>query len=147
MVVKNNQPILPGPQSERLFTELEHVLGHIAPGEAELVGPNDERTAIPDALYEVIRQAVAALKQGHGVSVVPANEELTSQQAADLLNVSRPFLTKLLDRGDIPFRLSGGHRRIELQELLQYREERSIKRREALRQLAHDAESRGTLAS
>ncbi len=81
------------------------------------------------------------------MSVVPANQELTTQHAADLLNVSRPFLIKLLERGEIPFRLSGTHRRIELQEVLKYKSERSAKRRVALSELAKDAESLGAVKS
>jgi excisionase family DNA binding protein len=142
MTVKRSALILPGPESAALFAEMECFLERIGGGEhAELAAANDERAQVPDALLEVIRQAVAVLKDGHGVGVVPANHDLTTQQAADLLNVSRPFLINLLERGDLKFELTGTHRRIELQELLRYKEERSAKRLAALSEMAKTAES------
>jgi excisionase family DNA binding protein len=142
MTVKRTALILPGPDSGALFAEMECFLARIGGGEhAELAAANDERAQIPAALLEVIRQAVAAMKDGNAVGVVAANYELTTQQAADLLNISRPFLIKLLERGDLKFQLTGTHRRIELQELLRYKEERSARRLAALSEMARDAES------
>jgi excisionase family DNA binding protein len=145
MTLKRSALILPGPESAAVFADIECFLSRIGRGEhAELAAANDERARVPDALLEVIRQAVAALKDGYGVGVLPANQELTTQQAADLLNVSRPFLIKLLERGDLKFQRTGTHRRVALQELLRYSEERSAKRHAALSEMARDAESSGS---
>lgn len=75
---------------------------------------------VPRGAVELLARILAHMANGQGVSVVPANAELTTQQAADLLNVSRPFLIGLLTAGKIEFRLVGKHRRIRAESLLTY---------------------------
>lgn len=81
----------------------------------------DDRVELPPEIYRVVRQVVEALRQGHAVTVAPVTQTLTTQQAADLLGVSRPTVIKLLDEGRIPYERSGSHRRILLRNLLDYR--------------------------
>ncbi|MCC3414459.1 MULTISPECIES: helix-turn-helix domain-containing protein [unclassified Microcoleus] len=71
------------------------------------------------------------------------NRELTTQQAADILNVSRPFLVKLLDEGAIPCVKVGSHRRIQLKDLIIYQEQRKVKRRQGLKELTQFLQEEG----
>src|SRR5262245_3482980 len=68
-----------------------------------LLGPNDESIPLPESVYNVLRQVLGYMSQGKAVSVVPVMEELTTQRAANLLGVSRPFFVGLLNAGVIPF--------------------------------------------
>jgi excisionase family DNA binding protein len=88
-----------------------------------LVGPSSaDRIELPPELYRALRQVVEALRQGLAVTVAPVTQTLTTQQAADLLGVSRPTVIKLVDEGRVPCERVGTHRRILLRDLLAYRE-------------------------
>jgi excisionase family DNA binding protein len=96
---------------------------------------------IPEALRDLLLRGVSELRRGNRVSLLSFGRLLTTQQAAELLGMSRPFLVKLLERGDIPYEMVGTHRRIVLEDVLRYRRERSGRRRLALRELLQDADS------
>jgi excisionase family DNA binding protein len=97
-----------------------------------LVGSDGERIPLPESLARLLRQAVATLIADQPVTIMAVNQELTTQQAADLLNVSRPYLIKLLDAGAIPFGRVGTHRRVRFGDLLGYRRRRDAERRQSL---------------
>jgi len=80
----------------------------------------EEVLTLPRGALELLARVLAHMANGQGVSVVPANAELTTQQAADLLNVSRPFLIGLLNAGQIDYRLVGTHRRIRAESLMAF---------------------------
>jgi excisionase family DNA binding protein len=80
----------------------------------------EETLTVPCGAVELLARILAHTANSQGVSVVPANAELTTQQAANLLNVSRPFLIGLLPTGEIEFRLVGRQRRIRAEPLLKY---------------------------
>ena len=107
-------------------------------GEAQkpyLVRPNGERIDIPESAVEALRIVIDAMADGQSITLVPHDKELTSQEAADILHVSRPHLIKLLDRGDLPFHRVGTHRRIRIEDVLAYRDRRDAERSGALDEL------------
>lgn len=101
--------------------------------QAELAG--DDALVVPREAAVLLATILGYLANGEGVHVMPNSAELTTQQAADYLNVSRPYLIKLLDSGAIPFRLVGRHRRIRYQDLRRYRAEDDLERRRAADEL------------
>jgi excisionase family DNA binding protein len=114
-----------------------------APARAKLVGPDGDQIDIPEDLYGVLRDVVNALSQGLAITIAPHNTMLTTQEAADLLNVSRPTLVRLLTDGEIPHSMRGRHRRVLLRDILDYTERTRADRRTALDQMAAEAEDDG----
>lgn len=88
--------------------------------------------AIAPALSKLLQDILAHVEKGEGITVVPNSKLLTTQQAADILNVSRPYLIKLLEESVLPFTKTGRHRRIEAKELFDYKRIRDAKREKAL---------------
>lgn len=105
----------------------------------------DDRVELPAEVYRALRQVVEAMRHGLAVTVAPQTQTLTTQQAADLLGVSRPTLIRLLDEGAIPFERAGTHRRILLRNLLSYREQRRARQYEALEATAVDLDDEENL--
>lgn len=118
--------------------ELRHMLAMLGTtaAPAKLVGPDGEVIPLTPSAYEALHTVLMCLAAGQGISLVPAHTMLTTNEAADYLNVSRPFLIKLLERGEIPYEMVGTHRRVAFHDLVTYREQRRLKRAEGLRELA-----------
>ena len=99
------------------------------------VEEDGETVTVPRAAVDLLVAVLANMAAGQGVSLVPSHAELTTQQAADLMNVSRPFLVRLLQAGDIEYRLVGTHRRIKAASLLDYLRRDDAERRRAAEEL------------
>lgn len=128
-------------QEAQTFKELEYILS--SAGSTKLVGANGEQIDIPESLSQVLRHVVQAFVKGRIISIIPENCEMTTQQAADFLNVSRPYLIKLLEQGEISHIKVGTHRRIPFQDLMRYKEQRDNKRRQALKELTEFLQDEG----
>ncbi|NUT17938.1 MAG: helix-turn-helix domain-containing protein [Hamadaea sp.] len=121
--------------------ELLDMLRRLGSGRsAELVGPDGARLRLPTPVYEVLREVVQAMARGQAVTIAPHNQRLTTQEAADLLGVSRPTLVKMLDEGLIPFEQPGRHRRVRLRDVLAFQENRRSAREAALDELIEASE-------
>lgn len=112
------------------------------PQHVELVASGDEtaRVTVPVEAFELMVDVLTHLANGHGVTIMPVKAELTTQQAAEILNVSRPYVVKLLEEGAIPHRKVGTHRRIQLEDLLAYKRKDDEERDAVLDALAADAQ-------
>jgi excisionase family DNA binding protein len=129
-------------QKPEEIAKLERILSHEF-AQPKLVGSKGEEIVIPESIYSIFRQIMGAMASGQAISLVPHNHELTTQEAADILNVSRPFLIKLLDQGEIPCIKVGKHRRIRLEDLIFYKQHRDNKRRKHLDRLIEITEEAG----
>jgi excisionase family DNA binding protein len=102
---------------------------------AKLVGPDGKAQSLPLSLYEFLVKLIADLCEGQSVAIVQNDAQLTTVEGARTLGVSRQFLIKLLDRGDIPYHMVGTHRRIYVRDLLAYKADRDSNRRKILDEL------------
>ena len=95
---------------------------------------------LPARLARFVLEAFSQIAQGNAIRLIQIRRELTTHEAADLLNVSRTYLIGLLDKGEIPYRRVGSHRRIGLADLLAYRTKTDRQRKEALAAIATEAQ-------
>lgn len=109
----------------------------------KLVGPTGESISIPESVFYVLERVAEVMARGDSITVVPVGQELTTQQAADLLNVSRQYLVRLLDEGQLVYRRTGKHRRLRVDDVLAFKEQRDRKRRAALDELTRLSEEAG----
>lgn len=102
---------------------------------AALIDPQGNARPIPDEIFRILGQVTDALAAGEGITVVPQGMAMTTQQAADVLGISRPTLVRLLEAGDIAYDKPGRHRRVRLEDLVEYQASFRAERRAALREL------------
>lgn len=96
---------------------------------------------LPAGAVDLLMHVLEAMAAGQGVTLIPESAELTTVQAADVLNVSRPFLIKLLDQKAIPHRKVGKHRRIRMEDVMAYKNAIDREREEVLEQLTREAQA------
>ena len=108
-----------------------------------LVAADGDEALLPDELRRVLTTVVSSMHRGQAVTLAPLAMRLTTQQAADLLGVSRPTLIKLLEDGRIPYETPNRHRRIRLVDLLTFQQTRQTERRQALSELTGDSQDLG----
>jgi len=101
------------------------------------------RVELPTSALRLLVDILAELAEGNAVKVVPVHAELTTQEAADMLNVSRPHLVKLLEEGALPFHRAGKHRRVRFADLMQFKAQRDQASEEAMAALAKQAQELG----
>lgn len=118
---------------------------HKSPSDAIEIGVEGEtdHVKIPASAFKFLSNILDLMAQGKAVSIIPSDTEVTTQQAADMLNVSRPHVVKLLEEGELPFHKVGTHRRIKLQDLEAYRERMEKEREEALTELTRQSQELG----
>lgn len=95
-----------------------------------------ESISIPASAFRLLNDILTEMAKGNAVTLIPVNAELTTQEAADLLNVSRPFLIEQLENGILPYRKVGTHRRILFNDLLAYKQTMNHKRLNSLSELS-----------
>ncbi|HEV7907596.1 MAG TPA: helix-turn-helix domain-containing protein [Pseudonocardiaceae bacterium] len=137
------QTVLP-PDDQDAAADLAELLRVTsAAGPATLTGSDGSRAQLPEAVCRLLHDVVQAMSQGMAITVAPHNTLLTTQEAADLLGVSRPTLVRLLEAGEIPHSTRGRHRRVRLVDLVEYQRATTVAREAALDEMAEDAGEAG----
>lgn len=97
---------------------------------------NTHQIELPTSSLTLLMSILGELANGNAVQVVPVHAELTTQEAANILNISRPHMVKLLEDGKLPFHKTGRHRRVLFADLMNYKEQRDNESRTAMQELA-----------
>ena len=135
-------PIIPSKQDRLRAKAAQHALerrqasGEVTPLEFNDVGHETTMLDLPPVVARLLMDILKETAAGNAVTLVPIHAEVTTQQAADLLNVSRPFLIGLVEKGALPTRLVGKHRRLPLADVLAYKADHFAKRNQVLDELA-----------
>lgn len=134
-------PVVPSARDAKLARDASSLLAPMAKRDLRArVGPKGDATlVVPAAAVQALVVVLTEFARGNAITIVPVESELTTQQAADVLGVSRPFLVKELDAGKIPVRMVGTHRRIRLEDLTRYRDTIDEKRHKVLDKLTKQA--------
>ena len=99
-----------------------------------------ETITIPASAFHLLVDILTQMAKGNAVTLIPVKKELTTQEAADILNVSRPYLVDLLESGAIPFRKVGTRRRVRYEDVIDYKNQIDAQRMQTLEELAAQAQ-------
>jgi excisionase family DNA binding protein len=142
--VLDHQPVTASEEDRPALIKLEDLFDHLEPESTsfQLVSTSGTAIDIPTPVFNLMHQMVTLL-QGNSVTIVPIHKELTTQAAADILNVSRQYLVELLDNQIIPHTKVGTHRRIRFGDLMNYKNDRDAKRQAGLSRMTKKSQQLG----
>lgn len=144
---RSTAPYTPTPDAVALATQALHSFADVVENPPEtitfgVIAPplKDTQITIPSGIFRLIVDVLNAVSRGETVTLLPHKVELTTQEAAALLNVSRPYLVKLLDEGIIPSRKVGVYRRVRARDVIQYKQTERRRQEGILDELASEAQ-------
>lgn len=145
MTMLAHRQMPPSPQDAAIARTSGQLLSRFARSHRPLTlrvrdADQDQSLELPTGVVELLMDILEAMAAGRGVTLIPENAELTTVQAAEILNVSRPFLIRLLDENVIPHRKVGKHRRIRMEDVMAYKARIDSDREAVLDQLAAEAQ-------
>jgi excisionase family DNA binding protein len=149
LIPENFETVAPSEADVRLALESSRLLATRKLGKRSSVrirvedGDETEPVVVPASAVRLFLHLLTEMSQGNAVTLIPTQAELTTQQAADLLNVSRPYVVKLLDEGKIPSRTVGKYRRVRFDDLMAYKRKDDEARAKVLDQLTAEAQELG----
>lgn len=143
------EPTIPTARDALLAQEASRVLDASASDDTgltvQIVEAGKECTALelPPAAARLLKTLLKEMAAGRAVTVVPLDTEMTTGEAAELLHVSRPFVVGLIDKGELPARMVGAHRRLRLDDVLNYKRDSKARARVALKEMVEISQKLG----
>jgi excisionase family DNA binding protein len=141
-LLEERPSVLPSKRDSDLAREASRAISSVQP-KALRVRIDDKELILPQAATRLIQHLLTEMAQGNAVTIIPIHAELTTQEAADFLNVSRPYLVRLLEQKKMPFHMVGTHRRVRFEDLMAFKASFEKSRREAMDELATQAQGLG----
>lgn len=115
--------IIQPPKNEEELNEIIELVSKISNlDQFVMMKADGQKIEIPSIVTKILYEIITILSKGGALTIIPMEKELTTQQSADILNISRPFLVNLLENGEIPFHKTGTHRKIYMKDLMAYKE-------------------------
>jgi excisionase family DNA binding protein len=133
-------PVVPNETDSELAATASRALARAAKDSVRVRLDDETELTLPKSVTPLLLHLLTEMAQGNAVTLIPVHAELTTQEAANLLNVSRPHLVRLLETQKIPFHKAGTHRRIKFTDIEAYKSQFESARREALDELARQAQ-------
>lgn len=140
------RPRIPDAREAELAKLTQRYLASHAKSEADIklkVDDEPDTVVLPAGAVRLLMDILGQIAQGNAVTLVPIHAELTTQQAADLMNVSRPYLIKLLEAGELGYHMVGSHRRIKAEDLFAYKDKLQAKSAAAQDEMARLSQDLG----
>lgn len=132
---------VPSKEDAQIATESSRLLARLSPDHMLKVRlDNDEELLLPKSATRLLTHILTEMSYGNAVTIIPVHAEMTTQEAAEFLNVSRPYLIGLLERGEMNFHMVGTHRRIKFQDVNEYKNKILDKGKRARDELAKQAQ-------
>ncbi len=136
------EPIVPSSDDSRVAKRSSETLSrYVANSLSVRVGNTNDEIELPEGAVRLLVDILVNMAEGNAVTLIPVHAELTTQQAADFLGISRPFLIRLLEEGVIPYHKVGTHRRVCFEDVRDYKKRMLEERESALEALAAEAQS------
>lgn len=143
MLLEHPGTVVPTPDDAELAAKASRTLSRRPKTGLRIHLDDGEELTLPTAAAKLLTHLLTEMSQGNAVTLIPLHAELTTRQAADFLNVSRPHVVKLLEQKKIPFHKVGTHRRIRFSDLEAFKQAHEAARRQALDELAVEAQEMG----
>lgn len=145
-LLHENEPVVPRKHDIALAGESSKILATLVPKKEQdfhmvvKVDKREEEIILPFSAIKLLLQILTQMAEGNAVTLIPIHAELTTQEAANILNVSRPYLIKLLEKGKIPYHMVGTHRRIHFRDIWKFKNQADGISQKGLEELVQQAQ-------
>jgi excisionase family DNA binding protein len=141
-LLEKPETVIPNEEDAKVAAESSRVLAAASNGRELRVRLDDgQELTLPKGVARLLSHLLTEMARGNAVTVFPIHAELTTQEAAEILNVSRPYLIQLLEEGKLPYRKVGTHRRVRFQDLMDFRKRHDEEQSRLLDELAAQAQA------